>query len=234
MTAAINTQPGLTGSDGISWTALGSGTPVTLAPTANSTAILGANADLWTAAAGYNQDLGISVNGTIVAWKESGGNAGTFSPNAAYVQTVVALAAATSYTIKLQWKSNVSATGKTIYAAAGLGPVFSPTRLTAELVPAANLSSAASTTQYRLAGSNGVSWQDIDATNLKLTIKTTHTWVGDLKYTLSRTVGSTIVIDRPGAPASALRRRASRSRSEYRPPGISVHLARWGEQDDAA
>jgi subtilisin-like proprotein convertase family protein len=40
-------------------------------------------------------------------------------------------------------------------------------------------------------------------TNLKLTIKTTHTWVGDLKYTLSRTVGNTIVIDRPGVPASA-------------------------------
>ncbi len=39
-------------------------------------------------------------------------------------------------------------------------------------------------------------------TDLKLTIKTTHTWVGDLKYTLSRTVGSTIVIDRPGVPAS--------------------------------
>ena len=39
-------------------------------------------------------------------------------------------------------------------------------------------------------------------TDLKLTIKTTHTWVGDLKYTLSRTVGSTIVIDRPGVPAT--------------------------------
>ena len=39
-------------------------------------------------------------------------------------------------------------------------------------------------------------------TGLKLTIKTTHTWVGDLKYTLSRTVGSTVLIDRPGYTGS--------------------------------
>ncbi|MEO6689096.1 MAG: hypothetical protein ABIN56_08265, partial [Dokdonella sp.] len=35
-------------------------------------------------------------------------------------------------------------------------------------------------------------------TGLKLTIKTTHTYVGDLKYTLSKGVPSSIVIDRPG------------------------------------
>jgi subtilisin-like proprotein convertase family protein len=40
-------------------------------------------------------------------------------------------------------------------------------------------------------------------TGLKLTIKTTHTWVGDLKYTLSKGAGTSIVIDRPGVPASA-------------------------------
>ncbi|MEO8672580.1 MAG: hypothetical protein ABI411_14775 [Tahibacter sp.] len=37
---------------------------------------------------------------------------------------------------------------------------------------------------------------------LKLKIKTTHTWVGDLKFTLKRGATSIIAIDRPGVPAS--------------------------------
>jgi outer membrane protein assembly factor BamB len=176
-TAATTAQYALTGSNGSSWQDMdATNLMLNVTTTGATSAVISGNADLWTANAGINQDMGLWISGgsfgsgQLVAWKESGGNAGTFSPNAAYVQTVVTLAAATSYTIKLQWKSNVSATGKTIYAAAGLGPVFSPTRLTAELVPAGNLLSAASTTQYRLAGSNGLSWQDIDATNLKLTL----------------------------------------------------------------
>jgi hypothetical protein len=92
---------------------------------------------LWTANAGVNQDLGIFVSGgafgsgKLVAWKESGGNAGIFSPNAAFVQTVLPLAAGT-YTVALEWKAN-HATNGTIFAAAGLGPVYSPTRLTAQV-----------------------------------------------------------------------------------------------------
>jgi hypothetical protein len=39
-------------------------------------------------------------------------------------------------------------------------------------------------------------------TGLKLTIKATHTWVGDLKFTLSKGAGSSIVIDRPGYAGS--------------------------------
>lgn len=42
-----------------------------------------------------------------------------------------------------------------------------------------------------------------ELTGLKLSIKTTHTWVGDLKYTLSKGAASSAVIDRPGVPASA-------------------------------
>jgi uncharacterized protein YfaP (DUF2135 family) len=95
-------------------------------------AILSGNADLFTSRAGFNQDLGIDVNGTIAGWKESGGFAGTFSPNAAYVQTAVQLSAGTAYTIKLRWKTNVPAPLATIYAGAGGGP-YSPTRITAEL-----------------------------------------------------------------------------------------------------
>src|SRR5205823_13990563 len=100
----------------------------------NSIAILGANADLWTANAGYNQDLGIDVNGILQAWKESGGFAGTFSPNAAFVQTVLPMTAGTTYTIKLRWKTNKPAAGATISAGAGGSAPFSPTRLTIQLL----------------------------------------------------------------------------------------------------
>jgi hypothetical protein len=173
--AASTQQYLLANSNGSTWRDIdATNLALTVTPAANSTAVIGGNVDLWTANAGVNQDVGVFISGgafgagQVVAWKESGGYAGTFSPNAAFVQTVVSLAAATPYTIKLQWKSNIS-TGGTIYAAAGGAAPFSPTRLTAELIPTgANPYSAVSTTQYRLAGSNGVTWQDIDATNLKL------------------------------------------------------------------
>jgi hypothetical protein len=174
-TAVSTQQYQFANSNGSTWQDIdASNLKLTFTPAASSTAIIGGNVDLWTANAGVNQDVGIVISGgafgagQLVAWKESGGNAGTFSPNAAFVQTVVSLAAATAYTIKLQWKANI-ATGGTIYAGAGGGAPFSPTRLTAELIPTGtNPYSAVSTTQYRLAGSNGVTWQDIDATNLKL------------------------------------------------------------------
>jgi hypothetical protein len=110
-------------------------------PTATSLWVLSANADLFTASAGVNQDLGIFVSGgaygtgTLVAWKESGGYGGTFSPNAAFVQTVLPLAIGVNYTITLEWKAN-KANGGTIYAAAGTGPApnYSPTRITAQLL----------------------------------------------------------------------------------------------------
>src|SRR3984893_12342301 len=55
------------------------------------TAFFEANADLWTPATGYNQDIGVLVNPfpnstQLATWKESGGFGGTFSPNAAFAQ----------------------------------------------------------------------------------------------------------------------------------------------------
>src|SRR5205807_2844205 len=142
----------------------------TSTPTATSPAILGGNADLWTATAGYNQDLGIAVNSGITVWKESGGFAGTFSPNAAYVQTAVPMSAGVPYTIKLQWKTNKPAPGATILAGAGSGP-FSPTRLSLHFYPSGTgLSDRASAGQYHLAGSDGVNWTDADASNLSLSL----------------------------------------------------------------
>ena len=159
-TAVTHNQYQLTGSNGLDWSDLDATSLIlNIRPAANSTAILSANADLWTANAGYNQDLGIMVDGTVVAWKESGGYNGTFSPNAAFVHGVTPLAAGITHVIKLVWKSNRNDTG-TIFAGAGGAAPFSPTRLTVELMPAAspNIVSAATTSQPTLSGSDGTSW----------------------------------------------------------------------------
>jgi hypothetical protein len=167
--SAVSTQQySLANSDGNTWMDMDStsATPLrlTVTPSVNSVAILSGNSDLWTANPGYNQDIAIDVNGTIAAWKESGGFAGTFSPNAAMVQTVFPMNAGTTYAVKLRWKTNKPASGSSIYA--GAGPIsgqYSPTRLTAELLPAgSNPSTAVSTQQYSLAGSDGSTWMDMD------------------------------------------------------------------------
>jgi outer membrane protein assembly factor BamB len=184
-TAVSTNQFHLANSDGATWTDLDSSSPsgafqplsLSFTPGTSTSAVITGNADLWTAQAGFNQDLGIFVSGgaygagQIVAWKESGGFAGTFSPNAAFVHTVIPVAAATTYNVKLQWKANKNTSGATIYAAAGAGPSFSPTRLTAELMPASSgVLSASSNTQYVLTGSNAVTWQDMDAATLKVSL----------------------------------------------------------------
>ena len=137
-TAVSTHQYQLAGSDGSTWTEMDA-TNLATNPIATGgaaeTVLVSGNADLWTANGGYNQDLGIFVSEdggapTLVAWKESGGFAGTFSPNAAFVQAVYTLPAGHSYVFSLWWKTNKPASGATIFAAAGSGPAFSPTRLT--------------------------------------------------------------------------------------------------------
>jgi hypothetical protein len=135
-----------------------------LSPSADATYVVGGNADLWTAVAGVNQDLAIALDGQVIAWKESGGFAGTYSPNAAFVQTVINLAANSTHVLTLQWKANQSAPGTTIVAGAGpVGTKYSPTRLSAELVPSSNsnVKSVAITTQAFLTGNDGQSWTDL-------------------------------------------------------------------------
>jgi len=171
LSACSPRQYSLSGSDGSTWQAMdASNLAVSFTPSASSWAVITGNVDLWTANAGYNQDVGLDVNGAIAAWKESGGFAGTFSPNAATVQAVIPLTAATAYTVKLKWKSNKPDPGSIF---AGAGPIsgsFSPTRITVQLIPtsAGNLFTTSSTSQYSLGGSNGSTWTDIDSTNLNL------------------------------------------------------------------
>jgi hypothetical protein len=167
-------QYGLTGSNGTTWADIDLiGLKATVTPAADSMAVITGNADLWTANAGFNQDIAINVDGSIAAWKESGGFAGTFSPNAATVQAIVPLLIAGSpHTIKLQWKTNKPAGGASIYAGAGPwpgSPTFSPTRLTVLLLPAIDVNSPVSTLQYSLPNSDGAGWTAIDNSALKAT-----------------------------------------------------------------
>ena len=172
MAACSTRQYTLTGNNGSTWADLdATNLAVNFTPSTSSWALITANVDLWTANAGYNQDVGVALNGSVVAWKESGGFAGTFSPNAATVQTAVPVAAGTPYNVKLQWKTNLSDPG-TIYAGAGpLGAAYSPARLTVQLIPniAGRVFTASSTAQYQLGGSDGSTWKDLDAANLSVT-----------------------------------------------------------------
>ncbi|PYO60674.1 MAG: hypothetical protein DMD28_12250 [Gemmatimonadetes bacterium] len=136
-------QHHFTGSNGTTWQNMDTAAfMLTITPSNACLVVVGANLDLWTANAGLAQDVGISVlggayptaTGQPEAWKESGGYGGTYSPNAAYLHTVLELSASTTYTLELVWKTNKPSAGGSIYAGAGpIGSNFSPTRLT--LIP---------------------------------------------------------------------------------------------------
>jgi hypothetical protein len=134
-TATTNQQYHLTGSNGSTWVNIDSTNLVlSFTPTFNALGILSANSSLWTDHGGYNQDLGIFVNGVLHSWQENGGT-NTFSPNAAFVHGVYgSFLRGTSYTVELRWKTNI-ADPFTIYAGAGSASTgFSPTRVTVQLV----------------------------------------------------------------------------------------------------
>jgi hypothetical protein len=139
--AVSKSQYSIANSDGATWKDIDSvNLKVTVAAAASATAIIGANADLFTANVGYNQDIAIfvSVDGgadQLVSWKESGGFAGTFSPNATFAEASYTLNAGSTYIFKLKWKTNKNAPGATIFAGAGpIGTNFSPTTLTVQLI----------------------------------------------------------------------------------------------------
>lgn len=167
--AMSTSQYHLSNSDGSTWSAMDAANlALTLSPTGSSNAVLGVNADLWTANAGYNQDIGlfVSIDGggdTLLGWKESGGYAGTYSPNAAYLQTVEPMLGGHTYVFTVKWKTNKSALGATIYA--GAGPItgnYSPTRLTAHVVSSAAFASTVTTGQYVLTGGAQAStWYEV-------------------------------------------------------------------------
>ena len=181
--AVSNQQSTMHGSDGSSWEPLdGSALTMSITYPSATTYELTANADLWTETSGFNQDIGINVSpacandsgNTLAAWKESGGAAGTYSPNAAFLQTVCVMNGGTQYTVTLVWKANQLMASDDVIAA-GAGPAggpFSPTSLVAMQYPGSNplITGTASTAQYQLNSSDGRTWQQVDASHLALTV----------------------------------------------------------------
>jgi hypothetical protein len=171
--SAVSTQQyGLNGSDGQTWKDIDAARlRLASAPCSGSTGLISANADLFTSQAGVNQDIGVFVDvdgvpsASPLAWKESGGFNGTFSPNAAYVQAVFPMPAGHTYTVRLKWKTSASTAGS-IFAGAGpiAGSGYSPTRLTLELFPAAPAESRITSQQQNM-GSDGVTWIPIPGLN---------------------------------------------------------------------
>lgn len=152
-----------------SWVEMDPNLRVTQVPAVSGSSIVSANLDLWTARAGYNQDVGIFVAtdggpDLQLGWKESGGYAGTFSPNAAFVETVLPVLAGHTYVFTLKWKPNRPAPEQTIYAGAGAaGTRFSPTRLTVRLLPASSVARAVQRKSYHLEGAgDGIAWAPVD------------------------------------------------------------------------
>lgn len=179
--AVSNQQYTMHGSDGSTWEPLdGSALTMSITYPNTTTYELAANADLWTETSGFNQDIGINVSpacandsgNTLAAWKESGGSAGTYSPNAAFLQTVCVMNAGTHYTMALVWKANQPmASDDVIAVGAGQGS-FSPTSLVAMQYPGSNplITGTASTAQYQLNGSDGSTWQQVDASHLVVSV----------------------------------------------------------------
>jgi fluoride ion exporter CrcB/FEX len=176
--SVIMTQQTNMASDGVNWIPIPGISPVSLAPSVNSRVVLGGNADLWTDTAGFNQDIGINISGgafgvagQLLAWKESGGFNGTYSPNAAFVQATANLTGGTTYSAKLVWKTNRPAPANaSIYAGAGplSGPTtFSTTSLSAVILPGnQNPFESVITTQPVLPNSNGALWLQIGGVQL--------------------------------------------------------------------
>jgi len=167
--SSIN-QYNLPNSDGATWVPLDAALNTTVVAAANGTIVLGGNVDLFTGQAGFNQDVAIFVQDNtaadaLVAWKESGGFAGVYSPNAAFVKATFPAVSGHTYIFKLKWKTNKPAAGATIYAAAGPGPSpWSQTSLVAQFVPASanTVFTSASQNQYSLPNSDGATWQEMD------------------------------------------------------------------------
>jgi hypothetical protein len=166
VSAAITTQPQLTSSDGTTWSDIDPALTVSFSGSLGTSAVIAGNADLWTATPGVNQDIALIVTPPgqlpqVVAWKESGGSAGTFSPNAAFVQAIVPTSSIGTYQVSLKWKTNMRAQGSTIVAGAGAGPKYSPTTLTVQQINTQAANSTLTTRQSTLSGSDGAIWSPL-------------------------------------------------------------------------
>lgn len=133
--AASTTQYSLSNSDGSTWTDIDSSTLAqTITPTTDVLAVITGTMDLF-AFGNINQDVAVTVvqgsTTTVAGWTESGGQQSD-DPIASYVQSTFLMTHGVTYTVKLQWKSNVAMqSGQVMYDGAGTNP-YSPTTLSVQ------------------------------------------------------------------------------------------------------
>jgi hypothetical protein len=150
----------------------------TVSVSSATTALLSANADLFTDGHGNNIDLGLCVTtqlstctgptAPVVAWEEAGqagSSAWQSMPTA--VQASYNFSPGTTYYVALVWQGSANE----MYAGTGGADPYSPTVLLINQIanlPGSNSSPiASSTAQY--SRDNGAYWQEIDSNNLSLT-----------------------------------------------------------------
>ncbi len=128
----------LEGNNGSTWVPLDpSKLVLSVTPTVASTAVLSAFVDVESSTS-LNAEIGIAVNGIVVAYKDGGEYTGS-SPDPVYVQHPMPMNANSPYTLELMWRAT-SAEGPGVFLEAGdpvptYGPGFSPSTLNALLTP---------------------------------------------------------------------------------------------------
>jgi hypothetical protein len=164
------------------WSLMDSTVTTTFIPAVSSQAIIGASADVFTATAGTNQDVGVCLAqgstvpnpcppADVIAWQENGG-AATYKPIASYVQAEANVTAGQEYAAGLVWQTNQN-TSSVIYAGAGSSAPYSPSSVVVQLFASADQQVATSTNsgsgqvarsvQYNPSDpiANGSGWTDL-------------------------------------------------------------------------
>jgi RHS repeat-associated protein len=131
----------LEGSNGATWVPMDpSKLVLAVTPAVNSAAVLSAFADVESSTA-VNTEVGISVNGTVVAWKDGGEYTGS-SPDPVYIQQPYSMTAGTTYSLELMWRATTPMSPG-VFLEAGdpvppTGPGFSPSTINALLTPSSD------------------------------------------------------------------------------------------------
>jgi RHS repeat-associated protein len=158
----------LEGNNGTTWVPMDpSKLVLSVTPAVDSTAVLSAFADVESGSL-INTEVGIAVNGTVVAWKDGGEYTGS-SPDPVYVQDPYPMTANTTYSLELMWRT-ATAMPAGAFVEGGdpvppYGPGFSPSTLNALLTPNAdNYVAKAVSTGSTLFSTSATTWQLMDST----------------------------------------------------------------------
>ncbi len=157
----------LEGNNGTTWVPMDpSKLVLSVTPAVNSTAVLSAFADVESGTL-INTEVGIAVNGTVVAWKGGGEYTGS-SPDPVSVQEPYAMTAGTTYSLELMWRSATAMPAGAFLEGGDpvppAGPGFSPSTLNALLTPTSdNYTASAVSSGTVLFSTASTTWQLMDS-----------------------------------------------------------------------